>query len=107
MTPPPPRVRTAADYINAAEVRGKTAMRIVTFDEFCADMNRIYPDAAWIAGSFFCDHCKQRSNVLAWFEYCGETNEQETYQICATCLRAALDGVKAAPAPPLTPPPPP
>jgi hypothetical protein len=82
-------------------------MKIVTAASYREDMARKYPGAGpWINDPPECSDCGQPAAVLAELvSYDTNFGDVEIYRLCATCLQAALDGVKAAAAPPLTSPP--
>lgn len=72
-------------------------MRIVTPSTYRADMTKRYPGATWLDDPPECTECGQASPALAELvTYDTDFGDEENYCLCATCLQAALDGVKAA-----------
>ena len=82
-------------------------MKIVTAATERADSIKAFPKtpSLWISAPPRCDKCKQEADAVAEFHVFNNYGDEDYMRLCAACLQAALDGVKAAAAPPLTSPP--
>lgn len=73
--------------------------RLLTLDTATAtpaDVAAIIGNDTWITMRPQCSQCKKYAAALAEFDHYGEYGDLEFCRLCATCLQAALDGVKAA-----------